>query len=167
MSRCHQYWMCTTRSVASCSCVWHFLLETTNYTNKAKAVPLHAMKVLWGEQVLLLLIHNVGPRWGWVVSVTPLPRFIPGERTSVPIVQEAGWAPEPVWTQRIEEKSFHLCRGSNLDRPVVQSVARHYTDWATPAPSTQKKISLDMEHELSTHHKGRCWTVCLDRKELI
>jgi hypothetical protein len=27
-----------------------------------------------------------------------------------------------------------LCGGSNLDRPVVQSVARHYTDWATPAP---------------------------------
>jgi hypothetical protein len=24
----------------------------------------------------------------------------------VPIVQEAGWAPEPVWTQRLEEKSF-------------------------------------------------------------
>jgi hypothetical protein len=23
------------------------------------------------------------------------------------------------------------CRGSNLDRPVVQSVVRHYTDWAT------------------------------------
>jgi hypothetical protein len=23
----------------------------------------------------------------------------------VPIVQEAGWAPEPVWTQRLEEKS--------------------------------------------------------------
>jgi hypothetical protein len=22
----------------------------------------------------------------------------------VPIVQEAGWAPEPVWTQRLEEK---------------------------------------------------------------
>jgi hypothetical protein len=26
------------------------------------------------------------------------------------------------------------CRGSNLDRPVVQSVSRHYTDLATPAP---------------------------------
>jgi hypothetical protein len=25
------------------------------------------------------------------------------------------------------------CRGSNLNRPVVQSIARHYTDWATPA----------------------------------
>jgi hypothetical protein len=24
----------------------------------------------------------------------------------VPTVQEAGWAPEPVWTQRLEEKSF-------------------------------------------------------------
>jgi hypothetical protein len=25
-------------------------------------------------------------------------------------------------------KSFRLRRGSNLDRPVIQSVARHYTD---------------------------------------
>jgi hypothetical protein len=33
----------------------------------------------------------------------------------VPIVQEAGWAPEPVWTQRIEEKSFGLCRDSCLE----------------------------------------------------
>jgi hypothetical protein len=24
----------------------------------------------------------------------------------VPIVQEAEWAPEPVWTQRLDEKSF-------------------------------------------------------------
>jgi hypothetical protein len=50
-----------------------------------------------------------------------------------PIVQEAGWAPEPVWTQRLQEKLFRLCRRSNLDRPVVQSVVRHYNDWATPA----------------------------------
>jgi hypothetical protein len=48
----------------------------------------------------------------------------------IPIVQEAVWAPEPVWTQRLEEKSFRLCRGSNLNRPVVQPAARHYTDWA-------------------------------------
>jgi hypothetical protein len=31
----------------------------------------------------------------------------------------------------LREKSFRLCRGSNLDRPVVQPVACHYTDWAT------------------------------------
>jgi hypothetical protein len=42
----------------------------------------------------------------------------PGKGPTIPIVQEAGWAPEPVWTQRLEEKSFHLCWGSNLDRPA-------------------------------------------------
>jgi hypothetical protein len=57
--------------------------------------------------------------------------LLPGKGPPVPIVQEAGWAPEPVWRQRLEEKSFRLCRGSNLHRPVVQSVTRHYTDWAT------------------------------------
>jgi hypothetical protein len=37
----------------------------------------------------------------------------------------------PVWTQMLEEKLFRLCRGSNSDRPVVQHVAKNYTDWAT------------------------------------
>jgi hypothetical protein len=30
----------------------------------------------------------------------------PGKGTPVSLVQEAEWAPEPVWTQRLEEKSF-------------------------------------------------------------
>jgi hypothetical protein len=30
----------------------------------------------------------------------------PGKGPPIPIGQEAGWAPEPVWTQRLEEKSF-------------------------------------------------------------
>jgi hypothetical protein len=52
----------------------------------------------------------------------------PGKGPPVPIVQEAGWAPELVWTQRIEEKSS----ASAGDRtPIAQSVVRHYTDWAT------------------------------------
>jgi hypothetical protein len=29
----------------------------------------------------------------------------PGKGPPVPMVQEAGWAPGPVWTQMIEEKS--------------------------------------------------------------
>jgi hypothetical protein len=49
----------------------------------------------------------------------------------VPIGQEAGWAPEPVWTQRLQEKSSASVGDRTL---VVQSVVRHYTDWATPAP---------------------------------
>jgi hypothetical protein len=30
----------------------------------------------------------------------------PGKGPPVHIVQEAGWTPEPVWTKRLEEKSF-------------------------------------------------------------
>jgi hypothetical protein len=33
-----------------------------------------------------------------------------GKGPPVPIVQEAGWTPEPVWTQRLEEKSFAPAR---------------------------------------------------------
>jgi hypothetical protein len=63
----------------------------------------------------------------------PRPRFTPGGKDPpVPIVQEARWAPEPVWTQRLEEKSSVPVRDRTL---VVQSVVRHYTDWATPAPA--------------------------------
>jgi hypothetical protein len=60
----------------------------------------------------------------------------PGKGPPVPIVEEAGWAPEPVWTQRLQEKSFGLCRESNLDGQVIQPVARHCTDWATLAHIT-------------------------------
>jgi hypothetical protein len=60
----------------------------------------------------------------------------PRKGPPVPIVQEAGWAPEPVWSQRIEKKILCPCRGSNPDRPVVQPVVRHYTDLANPAPET-------------------------------
>jgi hypothetical protein len=63
----------------------------------------------------------------WSVS-QPGHALAPEEGPLVPIVQEAGWAPEPVWTQRLQEKSFRLCLGSNHDRLVVQFVARHYTN---------------------------------------
>jgi hypothetical protein len=36
----------------------------------------------------------------------PAALFPPGKGPPVPIGQEAGWAPEPVWTQRLQEKSF-------------------------------------------------------------
>jgi hypothetical protein len=47
-----------------------------------KAVPQHTYGGAGGrENVQLLLIHDLGTRWGWVVSVTPRPRFTRGERT--------------------------------------------------------------------------------------
>jgi hypothetical protein len=44
-----------------------------------------------------------GGEWSASRPVRALP---PGKGPPVPIVQEAGWASEPVWTERIEEKSF-------------------------------------------------------------
>jgi hypothetical protein len=58
----------------------------------------------------------------------PAALYPPEKGPPVPIVQEAGWVPEPVWTQRLDEKLFRLCPGLKLDRPVVQPVARQYTD---------------------------------------
>jgi hypothetical protein len=66
----------------------------------------------------------------------------PRERTAppVPIVQETGWASEPVWTQRLEEKFF---ASAGHRTPVVQSVARHYTAWATQAPSFKYRRNVN------------------------
>jgi hypothetical protein len=41
----------------------------------------------------------------WSASL-PGPRFVPGRGPPVPILEEAGWASEPVWTQRLEEIYF-------------------------------------------------------------
>jgi hypothetical protein len=59
----------------------------------------------------------------WSVS-RPGHTLAPGRGPPVSIVQEAEWAPEPVWTQRLEEKSCRYCQGSYLDHLVVQSVAK-------------------------------------------
>jgi len=50
-----------------------------------------------GSRGIALLFHDHDTRRGWGVSVTPRPLFTPG-KDPVPILQEAGWAPEPVWT---------------------------------------------------------------------
>ena len=46
---------------------------------------------------IALLFHDHGTRRGWVVSSTPQPHSTTGKEL-VPILQEAGWAPGPVWT---------------------------------------------------------------------
>ena len=50
-----------------------------------------------GSRGIALPFLDHGTRRGWGVSVTPRPLFTPG-KDPVPIVQEAGWAPGPVWT---------------------------------------------------------------------
>jgi len=53
---------------------------------------------------IALLFH--GTRRGWVVSSTPRPHFTP-EKDPVPFLQEAGWAPGPVWTGGKSHKRYH------------------------------------------------------------
>ena len=48
------------------------------------------------------------------MNVTPQPPFTPG-KYSVPILQEAGWAPGPVWTGA---ENLALHRDSMPDRPA-------------------------------------------------
>ena len=64
-------------------------------------------------RVIALLFHDRCTRREWVVSSTPRPHFTPG-KGPVPIVQQAGWAPGPVWTGGKSRPH----RDSIPDRPV-------------------------------------------------
>jgi hypothetical protein len=69
------------------------------------------MEALVGRGVYLLLIHDLDTRWG--VSGqrhAPAALLPPGKEPPVPIVKEAGWAPEPVWTVIVmkERSSFRI-----------------------------------------------------------
>jgi len=64
-----------------------------------------------GVRGIGLLFHDRGTRRGWVDSSTSRPHFTPG-KDPVPILQEAGWAPGPVWT----DGKFHPHRDSIPDR---------------------------------------------------
>jgi len=67
---------------------------------------------------IALLFHEGSTRRGWMVSSTPRPHFAPGKEP-VPILQEAGWAPGPVWTGGKTRPH----RDSIPDRPTSSSVA--------------------------------------------
>jgi hypothetical protein len=56
----------------------------------------------------------------------------PGKGPPVTIVQEAGWASEPVWTQRLEEKSFAIA-GDDAESRVFNSsseISRRMLKWS-------------------------------------
>jgi hypothetical protein len=111
------HWMTVTR------------LSDLHHPNKAKAVPLHATKALGGERRYSSYSFSTSTLDGgeWSASrpglALALGTLIPGK---------GGWVgPRAGLDTEARGKILCLCRGSNLDRPVVQPVARHYTDWAT------------------------------------
>jgi hypothetical protein len=86
-------------------------------------VPLHAEVALGGERRYSSYSFLTSALEGGERSASRPGRALPpGKEPPVPTVQEAGWPPEPVWTQRLEEKSSASVGDRNL---AVQSIVRH------------------------------------------
>jgi hypothetical protein len=71
-----RYYMGISPPPRTVSCCFSILIAFTVYPTLYTP-----WRRLGGEEIWLLLIHDLGTWWGWVVSVTPRPRFTPGERT--------------------------------------------------------------------------------------
>jgi hypothetical protein len=76
------------------------------------------MKVLGGGSITPLFLNLGTSRGEWSAS-RPSHTLPLGKGSLVPIVQEAGWAPEPVWTQRVEEKFSTSVGDRTPDRQSV------------------------------------------------
>jgi len=89
---------------------------------------------------IALLFDDRGTRREWVVSSTTWPQFKPW-KDPVPIVQEAGWAPGPVWTGGKSRPH----RDSVPDRPARSQWLYHLN---YPAHS-HKNVALKISDELN------------------
>jgi hypothetical protein len=73
---------------------------------------------------------NLGTRWRWVISFTPLPLY-PEERVpGTPLDRRLG-EPQSRSGRRGEEKSLAFAVNRT---PAAQTVVGHYTVWAIPTP---------------------------------
>jgi hypothetical protein len=87
--------------------LWHATLVvciySSHYKLKVKCTLVQALRLCTGRTAhrgsrgIALPFHDLSTRRGWGVSIMPRPLFTPRKDT-VPIVQEAGWAPGLVWT---------------------------------------------------------------------
>jgi hypothetical protein len=79
---------------------------------------------LGGKEVQLLIILDLGTTWGWVVSVMPQPRFIPGERTPG-THWIGGWVgPRAGLDTGGRRKILCPCRGSNPDQKSTLNISQ-------------------------------------------
>jgi len=80
-----------------------YRINAATWVKKVKVTLVQALRFCTGctahrrSRGIALLFHDNGTSREWGVSVTPRPLFTLG-KDRVPIVQEAGWAPGPVWT---------------------------------------------------------------------
>jgi hypothetical protein len=137
-------WSYTTsqpRTTSSLSLPW----ESHSRYNSALRKELKAIKQshytpwrrLGGEEILLL-VFDFGTRWGEWLESRPGRALPPGKGLPVPIVQEAGWAPEPVWTQRAGKKIVLPLPGIELRLP--RGPVRSQTLYLLSYPPTDHEL---------------------------
>jgi hypothetical protein len=99
-----------------------FCFPNTVKKKKVKLSRYTPWRHMGGGEVQLLLILNLGTRWGWVVSVTSRPRFTPGERTPGTHWTGSWVGPRASLDAEARKKIICLCRGSNPDRPARSQI---------------------------------------------
>jgi len=124
-----------------------------------------------GSRGIALLFLDHGTRGGWRFSVTPRPLFIPG-KDPVPIVQEAGWAPGPVWTGA---ENLAPTRIRSPDRPArsqslyrlsywahLSNVILHWISWCP------HKFHWSTQHRHRPHLKcGETWRFSVQKTQRV
>jgi hypothetical protein len=92
----------------------------------------HAMKTYWGSGGIIPRVLDLGTRWRWVVSFTPLPVYLPGKELLLSLDRRLG-GPQSRSGNDGERKIPSPRRDSNPDHPIIQPVASYYNDWPIPA----------------------------------
>jgi hypothetical protein len=120
---------------------WHYIPEDSElHTRRRENLKSHKVKLSCYRHAGAILILDLIIRWGWVVSVTPQPYFTLGERTPG-TNWIGGWVGLRAGLDtEARGKILFLFRRWNPGRPVIQSLVRHYADWATPAPRVEEYI---------------------------
>jgi len=132
----------------------------------------HWVKVKWSRyrpgvaqrvgRGIALLFHDRGTRRGWVVSSTSRSHFTPG-KDPVPILQEAGLAPRPVWMGGKSRPH----RDSIPDRPAHShslyrlSYPAHRSHWVLILLYLKNVLCCPEDDCLRSKHVAIMWPECI------
>jgi hypothetical protein len=82
-----------------------------------------------GEWRYRTTILDLGTRWRWMVSFTPLPFYTQGRSPTYPLCRRLGGSQSQSGHCGEEKKSLALAGNQT---PAIQPKAHHSTDWAIP-----------------------------------
>jgi hypothetical protein len=122
-------------------------LEAKVNTNKVKCTLVQALRLCTGHTVhrgsrgIALPFHDHCTRRGWGVSIMPQPLFTPG-KDPIPIVQEAWWAPRPVWTGAENPAPLEF------DPRTVQPVTSRCTGYTTRPTKVNTAVCQFLDYKV-------------------